>query len=270
MDTINPTGGFYVGWQHIQETPAGLVAIFYGATSGGTSGEAKYSLSTDNGVTWSAMADIYSGIGSYGEPTPLYLGDGKLLVIARANTEDDKSSYVACRGTATVNGITWETPLAPHSAGIEAQFGSPVSLIKVGDEVHCAYSSRRYTDPKVYTNRVTASDMWDDPYCIFKQTHLREEIQEKTSLLALTDWGYPQMCECRDANSDANGEDYTSLVAWWEEGSTNKILDIKMQTLGGTKPALADMSIGSYPVTVSGTALDADTGSATGTLEITA
>lgn len=100
-----------------------ILAALYGEDTGDTDQSARVSKSSDDGATWSHLAEIADGPGasrSYQEPALVRLANDDILCIMR--TDDD----VFYSSTSTDDGATWS---APSAMSIAAASGRPAPLL---------------------------------------------------------------------------------------------------------------------------------------------
>lgn len=94
----------------------------YGQDSGDSRQSVRVSKSTDNGATWSALAEVADGQSdgrSYQEPSLLLLANGNVVCFMRTSVDLFYTS------TSTDNGATWSTPT---STGVSGS-GRPLPLL---------------------------------------------------------------------------------------------------------------------------------------------
>lgn len=106
---------FAIAGAGVQLANGDVICSLYGEDTGDSFQSVRVSKSTDNGATWSALAEVADGqtdSRSYQEPSLLLLPNGNIVCYMRT------SANVFYTSTSTDSGATWSTPA---STGISGQ-----------------------------------------------------------------------------------------------------------------------------------------------------
>ena len=154
--TLFPSPGLNAFSQHghlVQIDASTYLLPFYGSWQAPF--KTGYYKTTDGGDTW-AVSWIYSGATQYCESSIEYLGNGKLIVIARNET-----TYRMGQATSEDSGATW-TAMADTNLGIATGVKIPhTSYDSETDSITCIYTDRGDYGLKISTSYV--DDVFSTP-----------------------------------------------------------------------------------------------------------